>query len=218
MAEYKPEYRRPIANAFRRTAHWAVRLCVKANIHPDVVSYMSILSAAAAGVCFWQASKAPWLLLLGPAFCYLRLWCNMLDGMVALASGKASPRGEILNELPDRISDIIVFVSLAYSGLCCESLGFWAAIMALMTAYVGTLGQATGVQRDYSGVMSKPWRMVAVHIGTWTAFVLIQCKLKLPGSLSALDWTCVVVIAGCVQTVAIRLARILTALAKGKAA
>ena len=26
----------------------------------------------------------------------------MLDGMVALASGKASPRGAILNELPDR--------------------------------------------------------------------------------------------------------------------
>ena len=32
----------------------------------------------------------------------------MLDGMVALASDKASWRGEILNDFPDRISDVVI--------------------------------------------------------------------------------------------------------------
>ena len=68
----------------------------------------------------------------------------------ALASGKASPRGEILNDLPDRISDVLIFVGVGYSGLCESASGYWAAILALLTAYVGMFGQAVGVQREFS--------------------------------------------------------------------
>src|SRR5262245_61593284 len=110
MAEYQPLSRRPIAQVFRRTAHSTVRLCVRLGIHPDLVSYASIVAAAGAGVCYWQAQAIPALLLVAVALCYVRLWFNMLDGMVALAAGKASRSGEIVNELPDRISDVIIFV------------------------------------------------------------------------------------------------------------
>jgi phosphatidylglycerophosphate synthase len=60
-----------------------------------------------------------------------------LDGMVALAGKQASRRGEILNDLPDRISDVLIFVGSAPSGLCHPLSGYWAAIAALLTAYVG---------------------------------------------------------------------------------
>jgi phosphatidylglycerophosphate synthase len=155
------------------------------------------------------------MLLLGPAFCYLRLWFNMLDGMVALASGKASWRGEILNDLPDRISDIIIFVSVAHSGLCIPFIAYWAAIFAVLTAYVGMFGQAVGVHREFSGLMSKPWRMVTLHIGAWVTLAFIWrngAEVRLFG-LRILDWTSLVVILGCVQTIIIRLKRIMAALA-----
>lgn len=213
---YQPTSRRPIADLFRATAHGTVRACVRLGVHPDTVSYLSIVAAAAAAVCFWQSAQHPWLLILGPGFCYLRLWFNMLDGMVALASGKASLRGEILNEVPDRISDVLIFAGVAHSGLGSPFLGYWAAILALFTAYIGTFGQAVGVQREFSGLMSKPWRMVTLHVGAWIAlglFWFVDTPLgSLHGPLTALDWTCLVVIAGCVQTVTIRLARILRAL------
>ena len=35
------------------------------------------------------------------------------------------------------------------------------------------LGQAVGVQREFSGLMSKPWRMVALHLGAWITFALV---------------------------------------------
>jgi phosphatidylglycerophosphate synthase len=138
----------------------------------------------------------------------------MLDGMVALASGKASPRGEILNDLPDRVSDVLIFVGVAHSGLCAPFSGYWVAIFALFTAYVGTLGQAVGVQREYSGIMSKPWRMVVLHVGAWATFVAVHFRggnVRSAG-LTILDWTCLVIIAGCIQTIAIRLKRIFAAL------
>ena len=115
---YRPTSRRPIADKFRRTGGGAVALCLRFDVHPDVVSYLSIVASAAAAACFWQSGSYPWLLWVALVFCYVRLWMNMLDGMVALTSGKASPRGEILNELPDRISDVLIFVGVAHSGLC----------------------------------------------------------------------------------------------------
>src|SRR5262245_47639033 len=112
MTDYQPAWRRPIAQAFRRTADLPVRWCVRLGIHPNVVSCSSIAAAGGAGLCFWQAGAAPWLLLPAVGFCYLRLRLNMLDGMVALAAGKASRSGEIANELPDRASDVIIFVGV----------------------------------------------------------------------------------------------------------
>jgi phosphatidylglycerophosphate synthase len=209
MASYQPTSRRPIADAFRLTANAATRWCVQRGVHPDTISYASVVAAAAAAVCFWQAQLHPALLLIAPLFAHVRLWCNMLDGMVALASGQASWRGEILNDLPDRVSDVLIFVGAAHSGFMQPLLGYWAAIFALITAYVGTLGQAVGVHRDFSGLMSKPWRMVALHIGAWITYVVAATDAR---GLTPLDWACIVVIAGCIETIVRRLRNIFAAL------
>ena len=214
MTDYQPASRRPIGDAFRKTARGAVELCVRLGIHPDMVSYSSVVAAAGAGLCFWKAGSLPWLLIFGVGFCYLRLWFNMLDGMVALASGKASLRGEILNDLPDRVSDVLIFAGVAHSGLCHVVSGYWAAIFALLVAYVGVFGQAVGVQREFSGIMSKPWRMVALHAGAWITLGLLwwgDGRIRF-GGLTVLDWTLLAIVAGCVQTIGVRLARIMGAL------
>jgi phosphatidylglycerophosphate synthase len=214
MSAYQSAWRRPIAQIFRRTADSAVAFCVRRKIHPNLVSYSSIVAAAAAGLCFWQAGRVPALLSAAVLFCYLRLWLNMLDGMVAIASGTASRSGEIANELPDRFSDVIIFVGAGHSGLCEPLGGYWCAISALLVAYVGTLGQAVGAQREFSGPMSKPWRMVALHAGAWLTLGLLfwnDGHIRF-ASLTTLDWTFVVIVAGCVITVWIRLARIVRTL------
>jgi phosphatidylglycerophosphate synthase len=138
----------------------------------------------------------------------------MLDGMVALAAGKASWRGEILNDLPDRISDVLIFAGVAHSGLNSVVSGYWAAIFALLTAYVGVFGQAVGVQREFSGLMSKPWRMVTLHLGAWMTLGLIWWNAGVIrfGGLTVLDWTCAVVVAGCLETIWVRVRRIMRAL------
>jgi phosphatidylglycerophosphate synthase len=214
MADYQPGARRPIADIFRTTAHLATRWSVRSGIHPDTISYSSMIAAAAAAICFWRAGTSPVFLIVSPLFCYLRLWLNMLDGMVAVASGKASVRGEILNDLPDRASDVVIFVGVAHSGLMHPLIGYWASIFAVLTAYVGLFGQAAAGRREFGGVMSKPWRMVALHLGAWiTAMVWwINTGVVTFGTLTILDWTCLLVIAGCVQTIGLRLRRIMVSL------
>jgi phosphatidylglycerophosphate synthase len=209
MSEYEPSSRRPIAAVFRQTAGAAVRFCVRHGIHPDAISYLSVVAALIAAICFWKSGTRRWLLIIAPLFCYLRLWFNMLDGLVAVASAKASRRGEIVNDLPDRISDIVIFVGLAHSGLMNPFIGYWAAILSVLTSYVGLFGQALGGQREFGGMMSKPWRMVALHIGAWLTFFLAS---QSSATFTILDWTCLVVIAGCIETIVVRLKRITAAL------
>ncbi|HEV2295766.1 MAG TPA: CDP-alcohol phosphatidyltransferase family protein [Tepidisphaeraceae bacterium] len=201
-----PASRRPIAALFRRTAEAAVRLCVAWGVHADVISLTSIFAAALAGACFFFAQSWPMLLIIGPLLCYVRLWLNMLDGMVALGSGKASRRGEVLNDLPDRLSDVVIFAGVAHSGFCHPLAGYWAAIFALMTAYVGTLGQAVAGRREFGGMMAKPFRMVMLHAGAWGTFLLMALGQPIAlGPMTVLDWTCLLVIGGCVQTSIVRL-------------
>ncbi len=211
--EYQPTSHRPIAQIFRRTGKGATNLCVRLGIPPDAISYLSIVAALAAALCFWKSGTNTWLLIIAPLFCYLRLWFNMLDGMVAIAAGKASARGEIVNDLPDRISDVIIFAGVAQSDLMNPLIGYWTAILSLLTAYVGLFGQAIGGRREFGGIMSKPWRMVALSLGAWAMFAYRSpVELHHFGGLTILDWTCLVIIAGCLETIIVRLKRIVTAL------
>ncbi|HEY3659740.1 MAG TPA: CDP-alcohol phosphatidyltransferase family protein [Candidatus Udaeobacter sp.] len=209
MSTYQASSRRPIAAVFRRTGDAATRFCVRHGIHPDAISYLSIVAALIAAICFWKSGGRRWLLIVAPLLCYVRLWLNMLDGLVALAAGKASRRGEILNDLPDRISDIVIFVAVAHSGLMNPFIGYWAAIFSVLTSYVGLFGQALGVQRQFGGIMSKPWRMLALNAGAWLTFFFVPRSFA---TFTVLDWTCVVIIAGCVETIVVRLKRITVAL------
>jgi hypothetical protein len=70
-------------------------------------------------------------------------------------------------------------------------------------------GQAVGVQREFSGMMSKPWRMVTLGAGAWITFALGSVPVH---RFSILDLTCLFVITGCLQTIAVRLKRIMAAL------
>jgi len=205
-APYAPTSRRPIAGIFRKTAMGAVRFCVRRGIHPDAISYASIIAGAGAGACFVFSGRQAWLLLVGPALMFVRLYFNMLDGMVALESGQASKKGEIVNELPDRISDILIFAGVAHSGMANVAIGYLAALGALMTAYVGTLSQAVTGRRRFEGVMSKQWRMVTLSLGAVIMFAMIALRRPIHArGLSVLDWTNLIIIAGCVQTCYVRL-------------
>jgi phosphatidylglycerophosphate synthase len=191
-----------------------MRFCVRRGITADAVSYSSIVVSAVAGLLFWWSGLLPVLLLPAVALALFRLWLNMLDGMVALAARTASRRGELLNDLPDRVSDVLIFVGVAHSGLCHPYLGYWVAILALLVAYSGCLAQALGLGRDYGGWMSKPWRIAALSAG---ALVTFACSGSEGGAIvfgawTILDLTLFVILVGCVHTIAGRVRRTLRAL------
>jgi phosphatidylglycerophosphate synthase len=163
------ENRRPISQRERGWAKWLVQVLVKSGVSPNFISFTSIVFAAFGGLCFYAIGIATSagdrvLLCLGAAlFCQLRLLANMMDGMVAVEAGKGSRDGPVWNELPDRFADIFILVGAGYGvaalGLADASLGWAAAVAAVMTAYVREVGRTAGAPADFSGPMAKPHRM-----------------------------------------------------------
>lgn len=170
-----PENRRPLKT---RSKAWAAALAAelgKARVSPDIISLFSVAFAVLGAALLMTAGLEEQpvlrgLMLLMAAVCVqLRLLANMLDGMVAVEHGLGSSAGPIWNELPDRIADALFLVGAGYAawsmGQTAGSwLGWLAALLAVMTAYVRELGRGLDFPADFSGPMAKPHRMFALTV------------------------------------------------------
>jgi phosphatidylglycerophosphate synthase len=84
--------------------------------------------------------------------------------MVALESGKASPVGELYNEVPDRVSDAAICIGAGYAVSGLPELGYLAACVALFVAYVRAEGKVAGAPQDFCGPMAKQQRMFVLTV------------------------------------------------------
>ncbi len=153
------------------------------GVAPNAISVMSVVFAAlGAGLI---VMGGPVGFVLGALFCQLRLVCNLLDGLVALEGGRGGADGAFWNEVPDRVSDILL---LAAAGVAAGQawLGLVAAAGAVLTAYVREFGRAEGFAADYRGPMGKPQRMAVMTVALVAAAVepfLFHTHFSLPGAL-----------------------------------
>src|SRR5262249_4097004 len=112
--------------------------------------------------------------------------------MVALEGGMKTKSGEVYNDLPDRISDSLVLVAAGYAvpGFPYGPvLGWCAALLAALTAYVRMLGGAAGLPQSFIGPMAKQQRMALLT----AACVLSIFETEfLPAG--ALLWICLIVV------------------------
>ena len=140
--------RRPIATRERRFAQAIAHRMARAGINPNSISVSGMLFGIAAGAAlsFADASSLSGRLLffLGALLIQLRLLANLFDGMVAIERGVASPVGELYNEVPDRVSDTFILIGFGYAAASNPVLGYWAAVLALFTAYVRAEGRVAG--------------------------------------------------------------------------
>ena len=158
--------RRPIAVRQHRWAQHIAAWLVAHRASANAISLWSVVAGGAAGTAFaataWWPDGARLWWLLGAVMVQLRLLCNLFDGMVATASGRPSAVGELYNEVPDRVSDAATLVGLGYAAGGMPWLGYLAALSAVFTAYIRTMGKATGAGSDFRGPMAKQQRMFLV--------------------------------------------------------
>lgn len=173
-ASYQPTERRPIASRNLQVVRWMATTLAQLNVAPNAISVAGMICAIIGGLAFAATSAWPdWqrvFWLTAALMIQARLMANLLDGMVAIESGKASPVGELYNEVPDRVSDAAILIGAGYALGGDIALGFTAACVAIFTAYIRAMGKAAGGPQDYCGPMAKPQRMfvmtvVGVYLG-----------------------------------------------------
>jgi len=198
--------RRPIQARNTKWAASIARWLARVGLRPNQISLLSLFCGILAGLCLflsgqWASKTVIVLLLIGAAaLMQLRLLCNLFDGMVAVEGGFKTKSGEIFNELPDRFSDVFVFLGAGYSmpgNHLVEGMGWTAALLAVITAYVRAMGGAAGAAQPFFGPMAKQQRM-ALMTGACLIGALAQ-GIEWPFHIMA--YALPTIIVGCLITI-----------------
>ena len=162
--------RRPLKSRSTRWAGAATRAVLATGLTANQISFLGIVIAVLGAWALLEAPTRPLLFLAAAACIQLRLFANMLDGLVAVEGGRGGPTGAIWNEFPDRIEDSLFLIAAGYAAEL-PWLGWLCALLAAVCAYVRLLGGTLGQPQDFTGPMAKPHRMAALTVGCLIAAI-----------------------------------------------
>ena len=176
--ELKPAFQnllRPIVNAM-----------AKKGITPNQVTWAAMILSLIVGGFIAITKGAVIALYIVPAFLFIRMALNAIDGMLAKEHDLKSDGGAVLNEMGDVISDAGLYLPLALIGGVDAKAVIFFVVIGIFTEMTGVLGAVIKNERRYDGPMGKSDR--AFMVGA-------LCLLWALGVQPAL-WSDIVIYAG----------------------
>lgn len=144
-----------------------VSLLVTRGVTANQVTLAAMIASVATGLALWGLAGCRLSLLLLPLVLFLRMALNAVDGMIAREHNQQSRLGAILNEAGDVVSDAALYLALV-PALAPFGAHGWPIVLfvvaAILTEFVGVLGQTIGGGRRYDGPMGKSDRAAAIGL------------------------------------------------------
>ena len=168
------------------------RAASSAGLSPNTVSFVSLILAVIAGIFFYYSYTNPLYVLIAGLFVALNSFLDAMDGIMARYTETDCLKGDFLDHVIDRYSDIFIICSIFLAGHIHWQIGLVAIIGVLLTSYLGTQAQALDIGRYYGGIMGRADRLVLIIIGSLVYFVYPS----LIYGFSLLGWMIVVIAIG----------------------
>ena len=137
---------------------------VKRGLTPNQVTIATLSICALCGLLVALFSEAWFPLILLAPVAALRLALNAIDGLMAREHGLATPGGQMLNEVADVGSDMVLFLPLALVPEFSPVLVALTVMLAVLTEVAGIAALGVGGKRRYDGPMGKSDRAVAIGL------------------------------------------------------
>jgi len=141
--------------AFQNLLRPVTRALFAAGVTANQVTVAAALLSVAVGACIAFFPTARWPLLVLPAFLFVRMALNAIDGLLAREHAQKSRLGAVLNEVGDVIADTALYLPLALVPGFDARLVVLAATLAIVTELTGLVGLQIGATRRYDGPMGK---------------------------------------------------------------
>ena len=156
-----------------------VRLGITANMVTLAALFFSLLLGL--GLAFNPESRL--LLLLMPAWLFIRMALNAIDGMLAREHQMQSRLGALLNEMGDVLSDAALYLPLALIPGIPAPAVVLLVLLAVMVEMIGVVSVQIGGSRRYDGPFGKSDRAFAFGLiclllglglspGSWSVWLL----------------------------------------------
>lgn len=175
---------------FQRTLTPVLVFLHKRNISANQITVSACILSVMICVLFWYSDYNKAFLLALPAGLLIRMALNALDGMMARKYNQTSKTGEMLNELGDIVSDVLVFFPLLkFHPESIYPVTIFI-VMSVINEFAGVMGKVVSGERRYDGPMGKSDRafllgvygilgLFSVNIAGFSAYIFIFIILLL---------------------------------------
>lgn len=145
------------------------------KITANQITIGSVVLSLLIAVMFWYADRMPILFLALPIGLFMRMAFNALDGMMARLFNQMSKKGEVLNEVGDILSDVVIFFPLLkfHSESLYLVVGF--IVLSVINEFCGLIGKVVANDRRYDGPMGKSDR--ALLLGVYGILSLLHISI-----------------------------------------
>jgi len=100
----------------------------------------------------------------GGVFVLLSALCDVVDGAVARATGKASQRGAFLDSTLDRVTEVLVFLGIVLGAYLDPLFVLLALSLSLLVSYVRAKADALGLSLAGVGVGERSERLIVIIV------------------------------------------------------
>jgi len=153
-------------------------------MNPDILGYLATFAAFVTALCYFYAVISPELLLVSIVLTLLRMTLNTIDGVIAIERGNLRLKGEIVNALPDRYSDIFIIIGITMSPICDTFWGILGLCSMFLVSYTGMLSKAIGANWQHHGPLGKVERLILVMIFSLLQYLQLTGKIDVRYNLS----------------------------------
>ena len=139
------------------------------EIQPTTVTLLAIPVEIAAAASLVLGSVLHRFLILVPLLAVVWMGLNALDGSLARSTGRSTNVGAVLNELVDRLGDVVlVGAAFLIAPLAVSSV---MAVGVLGAELVALIGWSVTGERNFPGPMGKPDRAATMSVGALAGIV-----------------------------------------------
>ena len=131
-----------------------VRLAA-AHVTANQVTVAAAVLSVGVGACVAVFPESRWPLLIVPAFLFVRMALNAIDGMLAREHGMKSDLGLVLNEIGDVVSDAALYLPFAMVPGVRPALVVSLVVLGIESEMTGVVAVQLGGQRRYDGPLGK---------------------------------------------------------------
>lgn len=156
-----------LKTGFQNLLRPLVGMMARNGVTANQVTVAAAVLSVALGLLLIFAESPAWFLLV-PAWLFLRMALNAMDGMLAREHRQQSALGGYLNEIGDVVADAALYAPFA---LVAPFSPVWIGaviLLATLSEFAGVLGVAHGNGRRYDGPMGKSDRAAVFGVlGAW---------------------------------------------------
>ena len=137
------------------------RICVKLGLTPNMLTTVSLLMGAGAGMLFWYRY---WI--LGIVAMLLSALTDMLDGATARAGNTGTVFGSVLDRVADRFGEFFILLGILLSGIVEPGWILFAQFGVIIASYTRASAESVGgLDTCAVGMAGRFEKFVALILG-----------------------------------------------------